>query len=202
MVIYENEEIWNKVMEKGRKIEDYGYLPSRYGEDPEPDVKNRFSKADVETVIGTLAFFQVNDNFIKQTIFDLWRAKYRLFEWIAMLNTGRNIGYPREDVIERIRAVILTKVFSDIYLLEPLTDPKQFIQFLREWDLQTVIERKLEYIKHEEELEGKQYMVIDFQEYQLPNLWSDPNITDFRKIAPQAWIFNIEGNLRYVKAST
>lgn len=193
MVLFENEAIWDKVKAKGEVIEK-GKM--RYGEE---DVANKLTYADVTTIIGTLDFFQVNAYLQKQVHFDLWGAKFRVFDWLCMLNSGRNIGYPREDEVDRIRAVILTKVFSDIYLLPPLEKVGQFIEFLREWDLQIVIESNLQVKTIPVVLEGKDYIKLEFGNYELPNLWGDPEKTEMIEITPQDWIFNATGYLGVLK---
>jgi len=120
--------LWDRVMEHGKKLE-----PARGG------IANKLNEDDLKTVVATLDFFQVNNSFLKQTLFDLKVAKYRLFDWIAMLLNGRCQGYG-ENITEKYWQRALAKKFGEIYL--ECSKPEDFIQALRERDLQIEFNRE------------------------------------------------------------
>jgi len=124
-----NEEIrkklWMAVMEKGKKLE--------------RGVTHELSDDEVITILATIDFFQPNENFLKQAVFDLRVAKYEIYDWVAMLLFGRDQGYGEHD-FERERQEYITKIMTSAYLRAK--DLKDFIRILRTEDYQ-VIEPKI-----------------------------------------------------------
>ena len=52
-------------------------------------VANTLTKDEIETLLATIDFF---DGSVKQAFFDLARARYRVFDWLAMGVQGDRIG--------------------------------------------------------------------------------------------------------------
>jgi len=71
--------LWNKMLEEGRKV-----MPAEKG------LANSLTKEDLATVIGTMEFFGATTTWMKQTVFDLTVAQFRIFDWLAMCIMSRN----------------------------------------------------------------------------------------------------------------
>ncbi|MEM4271387.1 MAG: hypothetical protein QXO70_04835 [Candidatus Pacearchaeota archaeon] len=112
-----NYKLWEQIIELGKKNE-----PASKG------ITNKFSDDDIMTIIGTMEFFGATDIWIKQTIWDLKVAKYRLFDWLAMCVMSRNDDN-REVNNESLKVLVHS-------YLKVGGDPKKFIQDLRETDYQ------------------------------------------------------------------
>jgi len=123
-------QLWEEVMDLGRRKE-----PASLG------YAHRLENWEIVSIIGTMTFFQLNEYHIEQTKFDLFYARYRVFDWIATNLHGRMEGYPEEDEGERIRATWVMCKFAEIYLnLEG--DVKAFSEYLRLWDLEPEYEER------------------------------------------------------------
>lgn len=85
-------------------------------------VLNLLSKDNVNTVVGTIDFFGGD---YRQDIFDLWTAKYRVFDWLAMRVQGRNSGSASDIAATKVLVYSFLKVDGV---------PSKFIQDLRETD--------------------------------------------------------------------
>jgi len=181
MVLYENEEIRKRIIEKGKLIE--------------KGTSNKFSKNDLKTLIGTLVAFEVNKYWIETSYRDLGFRKYRYFDWLAMQIGGRNIGYPGEEINDRKKAVILTKIFSDVYLfdsirMEYLDEYGTFdlVQYYRHADIMPAFDD----INHLSKLEIKDgYAVIIMPEYKLYKIDYRNRKGRYETIQKQVWIFAI-----------
>jgi len=176
-VLYENKDIWNRIMDKGwRKagLENYG----------EDDVANRLSPVDISNIANTWKYAKVNLELVRLIHQDLWSFRYRVFDWLGMLNTGRNLGFDNETQAQRFQAVALTKIFSDIYLLPTFTNVRLLGSFLEHEDF---LEQILPQVKWEVESHGKRYRTMHFRAYTLPNRWGDPAQV---VIPPQDWVIS------------
>ena len=185
IILYENKEVWQRLMNKGLRkegIENYG----------EQDEVNRLSLADIDSIKYTWKYAQVNLELYRLVVDDLWYFRYRVFDWLGMLNTGRNLGFEGEKRKERIRAVTVTKVLSDIYLLPTFTDVRLLGKFLEQENfLETLFLHDLGY---EVEPRGDQYLTLHFSEYYLPNRW-DLEGDMYVTLPPQDWIISKRGPL-------
>ena len=185
--MYENENIWDRMMDKGwRKIglENYG----------EQDVANRLSPVDISNIASTWKFTKVNIELVRQVHQDLWGSRFRVFDWLGMLITGRNIGYPDERDTQRYLAVALTKIFSDIYLLPSFTDIRLLGPFLEHEDfLQPLLEQEVTW---EVESCGDTHLILHFHTYALPNRWGGPTEDYYATIPPQDWVISKQGYLK------
>ncbi len=84
-------------------------------------VANTLSKDDLDTILATADFFGASQGELHQIYFDLWVAKYRLFDWLAMAIGGRILN---EEVVK-----VLTYSF-----VKSKGVPSQFIDDLRTTD--------------------------------------------------------------------
>jgi len=110
-----NQKLWNEIMEKGKPMAPRGCANSLDGD-------------DMETVIATMDFFNATLQFQRQAYFDLIRAKFRVFDWLAMVIMGRN-----DD--DRAQNEMASKVL--VYAFRSAGfDEKKFIENLREHDYQ------------------------------------------------------------------
>lgn len=89
------------------------------------DIANTLKDDEIETMVATAEFFGCSDGFLGLMIFDLRTARYRLFDWIAMLLNGRHSNQPN--------AMLITKVFAHSFLKVD-GDVDKFILDLRESD--------------------------------------------------------------------
>ena len=112
--------LWTKLVEEGKKRE--------------KGMTNTLQREDVETIIATMMFFDLNRDLLRQAFWDLTIARYRVFDWLAMLLNGRCMGYG-EQKDEQLRAKNLSLIFAYIYL-EKTRTPQEFIDYLRYHDLQ------------------------------------------------------------------
>lgn len=92
-------------------------------------VANILTKDDLETILATADFFQATESDMRQIYFDLYIAKYRLFDWLAMALGGR---------IEK-KEVVKVFVYS---FVKSKGIPSKFIEDLRITDYD--IDRKWE----------------------------------------------------------
>lgn len=111
------EELWSFIVAEGRKIEK-GYTA------------NKFNKDDINTILGTMDFFDASDIWLKQTYFDLTIPRYRLFDWLGMCVMSRN-----DDNRKQNNTALQVLVYS---WLKVKGNPIDFIQDLRETDYQIV----------------------------------------------------------------
>ena len=154
---------------------------------------NRLSLADIDSIKYTWKFAKVNLELYRLVVEDLWQFRYRVFDWLGMLNTGRNIGFEGEKRAERVRAVSVTKVLSDIYLLPSFTDVLLLGNYLEREDY--FEELLLHDVGCKVEPRGGRYLTLRFPEYQLHNRWGDPDEEMYITIPPQDWIISKRGNL-------
>ena len=126
--------LWEEVMEKGIKAE-----PREEG------FAHKLEDWEIRPIIGTLEFFCVNNYFLKQTQFDLYFCKYRIFDWIATCLDGRMWNYPEEDELERIRVCWVICKYAEIYL-NFKGDIHKFAEYLARGDLQPEFEGREEEI--------------------------------------------------------
>lgn len=99
---------WDRVMELGREIE--------HG------VTHNLNMNDVETIVATANWFA--EDYTQQVVFDLWRAKYKIYDWLAMLLDGRDDGH-----------CAMTQVFTYAYL-KANGHPKEMVRILRREDFE------------------------------------------------------------------
>jgi len=90
-------------------------------------IANTLRDDELTTMIGTAEFFGCSNGFLGMMVFDLKTARYRLFDWIAMLVQGRHGNQPN--------AMLTTKVFAHSFL-KCEGDVDKFIEDLRETDYQ------------------------------------------------------------------
>lgn len=94
-------EAWRQVIDKGRKME--------------RGIANKLTPEGLAAIYGTADFFGVNENFIRQALYDLKVPKFRVFDWIGMLLNGRLRGYGEDD-IQLHWQKYFTRVMVDAYL--------------------------------------------------------------------------------------
>ena len=125
--------LWEEVMNQRMEAE-----PKEKGFD------HKLEDWEVNVIITTLAFFQLNECYLQQAQFDLYIARYRIFDWIASNLDGRMWGYPEEDELEKLRVCWVITKFVEVYLNFE-GDIKKFVNYLARWDLQPEFEgRELE----------------------------------------------------------
>ncbi|MEI6080099.1 MAG: hypothetical protein WCQ53_05660 [bacterium] len=110
-----NKDLWNEIMGKGKPVAPRGCA-------------NSLDADDVETVIATMDFFNATLQFQRQTYFDLIKAKFRVFDWLAMVVMSRNDDDREQN--EMASKVLVYAFRSAGY------DEKKFIENLREHDYQ------------------------------------------------------------------
>jgi hypothetical protein len=155
----------------------------------ERDVANRLSPVDISNIANTWKYAKINLELVRLVHQDLWSVRYRVFDWLGMLITGRNLGFSGETQSQRFRAVTLTKIFSDIYLLHTFTNMRLLGPFLEREDL---LEHILPRVKWEVEPRGERYCTMHFRAYTLPNRWGNPAQV---MIPTQDWIISKKGYL-------
>ncbi len=185
-IFHENKEVWMRLMDKGWKkdgIENYG----------EQDVANRLSLSDIDFIKYTWKFARVNIALLRLVVEDLWHFRYRVFDWLGMLNTGRNLGFKGETQTERVRAVKVTKVLSDIYLLPTFRDVRHLGTYLERANfLEELLQQDL---KCQVAPRDERYLTLHFPEYQLYNRWGGPDEEMYVTIPPQDWVISKQGHL-------
>lgn len=97
-------------------------------------VANILNREQVNTILATLSFFDVNNKFLAQCNFDLSTAKYRIFDWLAMCIYGRWSGYGETEEELKTHKTLILK-FSEIYL-KCNGDSIKFVNELATRDLQ------------------------------------------------------------------
>jgi hypothetical protein len=108
--------LWNEVISKGRK--------------QEKGTINKLDKDELTTIIATAEAFGCNSAFISQIFWDLYTAKYKLYDWIGMLLTDRYKGYG-ETPTELKNAERFTRVMAELYAQYSIPE---MISILREID--------------------------------------------------------------------
>lgn len=98
--------LWEEVMKKGRE--------------QEKGITHRLTKDEVTTIIATADALGVNETFLNQLIWDLTVARYKLFDEIGMLLTGRYKGYPNETPQEVEAGERFTKIMASLYITESI----------------------------------------------------------------------------------
>ena len=53
------------------------------------DIANTLTENDLNTILATADFFGASEAELTQIYFDLWIARYRVFDWLAMGVQGR-----------------------------------------------------------------------------------------------------------------
>jgi len=94
----------------------------KLGQERETGTTHELSEDQLRTVLATADFF-TQDGYTDQVKFDLVNARYKIYDWIAMLLDGRDDGNER-----------LTQVMASAYIRA--TDVEGFIQNLRRKDYQ------------------------------------------------------------------
>jgi hypothetical protein len=113
------ENVWDKVMAKGRT--------------QEKGIAHQLTDDEVITIVETARALGCNNTFVAQLNWDLTQAKYKIFDEIGMLLTGRNKGYGEtpEELNEQIR---FTNILAHLYLMGSI---KELIEDLRIEDYAT-----------------------------------------------------------------
>ena len=93
--------LWKKVIEKGKK--------------QEKGLTHNLSDDEIATIVATASALGVNRNFLAQLIWDLTVARYKLWDEIGMLLTGRYKGYG-ETPEELKAAERFTKILAVNYI--------------------------------------------------------------------------------------
>lgn len=129
--------LWDKVMKKGRK--------------QEKGITHKLSPDEITTIVATAEALGSCSNFIRQLIWDLTVAKYKLYDEIGMLLTDRYKGYgesPSELKAQEKFTRILATLYSEYTIPE-------LIRNLRTEDylLESVYRRLLE--KSKQKLEDE-----------------------------------------------
>lgn len=114
----DEKETWNKLLEFRKK------------ETRTKGVANTLKDDEVATILGLMDFFGASQYFMRQANFDLRVARYRLFDWIAMLVNGR---WHYQDGDENNKEVV--RVLAHSYLKSE-GDVDNFIKDLRVTDYQ------------------------------------------------------------------
>lgn len=133
---------WEPSLDDERRREARETVMER-GRERENGDTHDLAEPDLETVLG-MARFLVEDGYFDQVVYDLSTARYRIFDWIAMLLQGRDDGNDR-----------LTQVMASAYIRS--NDLEGFVQNLRTHDYQ-IEEPRLEPIA---EGDGEVEMSID-----------------------------------------
>jgi len=111
-------EAWNQVMQLRTK------------ETRTKGIANTLGDDEITTILATMEFFGASNYFLKQTIFDLKRARYRLFDWIAMCLNGR-WHYEKNDDYNKVVVKVIAHSF-----LKAGGNIDKFIEDLRITDYQ------------------------------------------------------------------
>jgi len=104
------------------KREDLHGTVMELGQEREQGTTHELSEDQLRTVLATADFF-TQDGYTDQVKFDLVNARYKIYDWIAMLLDGRDDGNER-----------LTQVMTSAYI--KANDVWGFIQNLRRKDYQ------------------------------------------------------------------
>lgn len=110
--------VWEKVMKKGKK--------------QEKGLTHTLTPDEVRTIVATAHMMGCNENFVKQLNWDLTVARYKLYDEIGMLLTGRYKGYG-ETPKQLENQEKFTKIMATLYLTGT---PKDLIKNLRTYDYQ------------------------------------------------------------------
>lgn len=124
-----NEKLWEAVIEKGKK--------------QEKGITHKLSDDEIDTILATAQAMGVNKTFLMQAMWDLTKAKYKLYDWIAMLVHGRYKGYgetPDELENQRKFATILAKLYIEKSIPE-LIDNLRRVDYQLESSYKSLVER-------------------------------------------------------------
>lgn len=82
-----DEQLWSDVMDLGPKLE--------------KKIAHELPNEFVDSIIMTFDFFGASDAELAQMVFDLKRAKYKIYDWLAMMLNGRKRKEPQ--IVEATR---------------------------------------------------------------------------------------------------
>jgi len=117
-----NDKLWNEIVKLGKENQSHEEI-------------NVFDENDINTILGTMDFFDTSDVYMRQTFFDLYIAKFRFFDWLAMGIMGRNVD---NRIVNNVALKVLVHSFRKSGYNE-----KKMIDDLRYTDYQMVTEWKL-----------------------------------------------------------
>jgi len=125
---------WELVMEKGRK--------------QEKGVTNTLDAEGLRTILATVNAFDVHPNFLYQVQWDLAVARYKVYDWVAMLLFGRYKGYgENEKQLEAQKYV--ARIMADAYLNSEGVEG--FIERLKNVDYLAVEPMEIEFADEKKE---------------------------------------------------
>jgi len=131
--------LWDAVMLKGKK--------------QEKGITHNLTHDEVETIVATAMALGSHENFVKQAYWDLTVAKYKLFDWIAMLVQGRNKGYGElKGTSEEAAQEKFTKIMAYLYITKTIPE---LIEDLRYVDYE--LNRPFEELKERGEKAKEKY---------------------------------------------
>ena len=113
-----NDELWKKVMSMKK------------ADNRHKGIANNLDNLEIETILASMDFFNASDDFLAQARFDLKVARYRVFDWLAMIIMSR-WHYQEGDEFNKLSAKVLIHSF-----LKSNGDVNKFIADLRENDYQ------------------------------------------------------------------
>jgi hypothetical protein len=94
-------------------------------DDRHKGICNTLKKDEVETILATFEYFGAADGVVGCISFDLWLAKYRIFDWLATCIDGRLTCEP--SAIEGLKVITfsflnvngdITKMIKDLRLTD------------------------------------------------------------------------------------
>ncbi|MHB1764968.1 MAG: hypothetical protein ACYCS1_05460 [Gammaproteobacteria bacterium] len=131
----ERQDLWEKMMKIGRARE------KTINREP----INTLTDADMETIIATLEYFGTGENDLKQAMWDLRTARYRVFDWLGMGLMGRidasknnedNIIFALSEIycnVNFMREWIDMLRYVDLDLFRGEFNSEKFINMITEW---------------------------------------------------------------------
>lgn len=105
-------------------------------------VANTLKDDEIESIVATAEFFGASVRNLRQMVFDLRTARYRVFDWLAMMVMNRHDNDPGTMEAVRVFAYSFLKVGGDV---------DKFIEDLRNTDYQIDESYKNIEIKESEE---------------------------------------------------
>jgi hypothetical protein len=137
--------LWKEVVRKGRK--------------QERGATNKLTGDELITIVATADAFGCNYNFIRQIVFDLGVAKYKLWDWIGMLLTDRYKGYGETEK-ELKNAERFVRIIAELYAQYSIPE---MISILRQIDFDIPAFREKVYRRERIEVFVPEEYIMDWE---------------------------------------
>ena len=92
----------------------------------------------IQTILDTIAYFEIDSKFYQQSIFDLKIAQFRIFDFLAACLDGRWTIFETNSLItsrSNLRSWLIIK-FVYIYMQDHVQNAADFVSELRFHDLE------------------------------------------------------------------